>query len=410
MLSLLRQFPALAEPGVRRYMAGQVASVLGTWVQNITLSLLLWELTHSPVMLGVLNFLLFGPALVVGPLTGSRLAPATARATVLRVLAGSMLVTATLLAIAFTRGLTPVVLLVAAGVQGVLSAMEMPARQLLLTSSLADRTLLPNAVAMNTVVFNVGRMVGPAIAAVVFSLAGHVSAFVLNLLGLLLMRLCLAGLHAHVHTGPVARAAGLRGALSFARQDAFARRYLPTLVCMGLFVGSYQTLIPVLAAREYGQAAAFTGLFFSCAGAGSLCAALLLASRHAPGEAALRCTPWLSAAALAGVAASAWPALAAPCFVLIGFTFTFTSTCVNATLQHRAPDAVRGGMVGLYGMAFIGSAPIGHLMVGALSAATGPRWAFAALSIALVSSLGLLAALVAAPASFTKPIPTPRRP
>ena len=394
MSSLLRNFPALAEPSVRRYMAGQVASILGYWVQAITLNLLLWELTHSPGALGLLNFLLYGPSLVVAPLFGGRLAPAAARATTLRILAGSMLVAATLLALSLTHRLAPPGLLVAALVMGVLAAMEMPARQLLLSTSLADRRLMPNAVAMNTVVFNVGRMVGPAVAAGVFASAGASAAFTLNLAGLAVMWWCVRGVRPHVAGAVPARAGGIRGALGFARADSFARHYLPTLVCMGLFVGTYQTLIPVLAARQFGDVAFYTGLFFSCAGAGSLGAALTLASRWAPGVHQLGRAPWLSVAALAGVAASAWPALAAPCFAVIGFTMTFTSTAINATLQQRAPDSLRGGMVGLYSMAFLGSMPVGHLMVGALSSAIGPRWAFATLAGALTTALLLLRALV----------------
>lgn len=400
-MSLLKNFPALAEPAMRRYMLGQSASVLGYWIQGITLNLLLWEITHSALALGALNFLLFGPALVVSPLFGSRLAAHAARAATLRIIAGSLSM-ALLLLLMFELGrLSPAVLLAAAAVLGVLGAMEMPARQLLLTSSLKNRALIGNAVAMNTVVFNIGRMVGPAIAAACFAVFGPASGFALNALGLLLMLACVRHLPGPPPSDTPRRAAGIRAALAFARSDDFARRYLPTLACMGLLVGSYQTLIPVLAARQYGQVALYTGLFFSCAGAGSLCAALLLASRWSAAHGLLRWTPWLSTVALAGVAASAWPALTGLCFYVIGFTLTFSSTAVNATLQTRSPDPLRGGVQGLYSMAFIGSMPIGHLLVGSLSSALGPRWAFAVMSAALIACLGLVSRLI--PPDFSQP-------
>ncbi len=398
-MALLRNFPALAEPGVRRYMLGQAASVLGFWVQAITLNLLLWDSTHSPVALGLLNFLLYGPMLVVAPLFGGRLKPQNSRDTVLRILACTLAVSATLLVASFMGRLSPAGILGAALVLGVLSAMETPARQLMLTSSLEDRSKLSNAVAMNTVVFNVGRMAGPAVAALVYSHAGPTAAIAFSFAGILTMRFCVQGIT--THRIEVKAAGGLRGALKFARGDAFARRYLPMITCMGLFVGTYQTLIPVLAAQQFGNAAKYTGLFFSCAGAGSFVAALLLSSRWALGPSALVWAPWVSVAALAGVTASFWPSMAVPCFVVIGFTLTFASTSVNATLQHRAGDEVRGGVVGLYSMAFMGAMPVGHLMVGALSSAIGPRLSFGVLSGLLSVSLVVLQLLN--PSSLSNP-------
>ena len=399
-MALLRNFPALAERGVRRYVLGQAVSTLGFWVQAITLNLLLWDGTHSPVALGLLNFLLYGPMLVVAPLFGGRLKPQHSRDTVLRILACTLTVSAALLVASIAGLLTPAVILGAALVLGVLSAMETPARQLMLTSSLEDRSKLSNAVAMNTVVFNVGRMAGPAVAAIVYSHAGPTVAIACSFVGILTMRLCVRGIT--THRIEVKAAGGMRGALQFARGDEFARRYLPVITCMGLFVGTYQTLIPVLAAQQFGNAAAYTGLFFSCAGAGSFAAALLLSSRFALGPSALPKAPWISVAALAGVALSLWPAMAVPCFVVIGFTLTFVATSVSATLQHRAGDEVRGGVVGLYSMAFMGAMPIGHLMVGLLSSAIGPRHSFGVMAC-LMSLALVVQRLLQGPSSISNP-------
>ncbi|MFL6668173.1 MAG: MFS transporter, partial [Burkholderia ambifaria] len=172
-----RLFPALTEASLRRYLSGQVASVLGSWTQNVTLNLLIYHLSGSAAILALLNFLLYGPQLIVAPVAGSRIGSANARRVTLCVLATSLLLTSSLFTLSLLGLLGVKLILAHALAIGVSSAVETPARQVLLLTSLRDATHTSNAVAMNTMVYNVGRMVGPTIAGFVYPTLGPRTSF-----------------------------------------------------------------------------------------------------------------------------------------------------------------------------------------------------------------------------------------
>ena len=404
-------FPALVEPSVRRYLSGQVISVIGAWTQTVTMNLLLWQLTESPAMLGALNFLIYGPVLVLGPFAGGRIGPRNARGAVLVALFGSILTGLGLLTLWLTDHLSPSALLAAAGIMGTLSAAEIPGRQVLLTSSLRERSLLAGAVALNTMAYNIGRMIGPACAALLFRHAGPGVGLGVSAIALSVMIWCVRGIRPDPALVQV-RAGGLRAAFAFARANPFARRQLPVLVCLALFAGSYQTLIPVLADHEFHDVSAYTGVFFLCAGAGSLSSAMLLSSQWAGrlGGPLLIWAPAACALALLTIAASPYLGLVGASFTVLGLGITFTATSINTGLQGRAPDALRGGMIGLYGTAFVGMMPIGHLIAGQLSDVLGVRPTLAVHGALLLIGIGTLAALDRRPraaASDDAPPPSP---
>lgn len=371
---VIRAFPVFGEPVVRRYLGGQLASVLGSWTQNITLSLLLWEQTHSALLIGLLNFLLQVPMLFVPPLAGPRMQPATIRDATLRILRGSLVITCLLLLGAASGQLSAWSVLLLAGLQGVVSALEWPARQLLLTSFLRDRSLLVNAVATNSLIFNIGRMTGPAVAAVLYTHYGATTGFVCSLAGLAVMYAAIRGLPRAAETEAARKEPpSLRDGLRFAAGDDFARSHVPALVCLGLFVSSYQTLIPVLAATVFGSASHYTGVFFACAGAGAFSAAIAIAAiRNAQAaRRALAWAPWFSASALLAIATSTQAVLSGVGFFVLGMTLVLSTTVINSSLQQRCPPHLRGAMVGLFGMAFMGSIPLGHLLMGQVAHAWG---------------------------------------
>nr|WP_310618055.1 MFS transporter [Pantoea cypripedii] len=393
---LTTTFPVFKEPMTRRYLMGQAASILGLWTQNVTLNLLLWQMSHSPWLLGVLNFLLYCPSLVVPLLFGSRLTPARVKTIMMRILCFSMTITTLLLASVIFGFITPIFVLGVAAVAGCISSMELPTRQLLLTSSLHDKSLMYNAVAMNTMVFNIGRMFGPALAAYSFNHVGAVGGFVISLCGLTTMFCAVRTIQVVETEHSQRRAGGMRNALRFVTQDSFALRFLPMLAFVGIFAGSYQSLIPVLAAQSFHDTARYTGWFFSSAGVGSLCSAVFISSRvsHQQLLQWLQVAPWSGVVALGGIALSHQPLLTCLCFLLLGLSLTFFSTMINSTLQHRSPPELRGGVVGLYSMSFQGTMPIGNLLVGMLASVGNITLTFmvmaAALAVLLAGQWGLL--------------------
>jgi len=396
-LALAELFPALAEPLVRRYFLGQSVSVLGAWVQSITLNLVTWELTRSPAMLGVLNFLLWGPSVLITPLAGPYANAGNARRQVAWTVAGSMAVALALALLSATQWLSVSLALALAAARGVFAGLEVPARQVLLTTSVADPKRIGNAVAMNAMAYNAARMIGPAIAAALFGVLGATAGFVASAGALAVMLGVVVSMPRAGEDEAQAAASrdgrpGLRAAIRYVRSDRHARLFLPVATCLAVLGSSYQTLVPVLADRVYGSATAYTGAFFAAAGAGSTAAALLLSSRFLyPASRLLQVvTPWTVVLALAGLGLARWPALALACFAVLGFALTFTGPGTNAKLHQNAPPVLRGALVGLYALSFTGAIPVGNLLMGALAQWLSVRGTFLAMAAALAVCLALL--------------------
>ncbi|OVZ59355.1 MFS transporter [Pigmentiphaga sp. NML080357] len=396
MSLLQRVFPALSEPTMRRYLMGQGVSVLGSWTQNITLNLVVYHLSGSAAVLALLNFLLYGPQLVVAPLAGARINSANARRATLAVLYTSMAVACSLALLSLLHILVLPIILALALCAGILNAIESPARQVLLLTGLEDPALLPNAIAMNTMVYNVGRMVGPSLAAIIYPLFGQSAAFLTYAGALLFMAWCVRSMprRAGPAQASMPERSGLRNALVYVLDDRFTAKYLSILACMGLLAGSYQTLVPLLADHVYHDAAKYTGIFFACAGMGSLTAAVVLSSSIAARTAdLLRVAPWSACVALALLSTTWSGIVSAAAFVLLGFSLTFAATSTNATIQRRCPESVRGALVGLYGMAYNGTMPFGYLLVGSFSEAFAVTGAFGTMAAVLAACVGLVTLL-----------------
>jgi MFS family permease len=394
--SLLAMFPALSERWVRRYFLGQASSVLGIWVQNITLNLLVWELSESPATLGVLNFLLWGPGVLITPVVGPYATTASSRKQVALTVGGALLVSLLFLGLSLAGLLTVTLALGLALLRGILSGIEVPGRQVLLTSSVVDRTKIGNAVAMNAMVYNMARMVGPAIAAVIFGLVGAGWGFAVSALAMALMLWAVLSMPTPVSQEPVrepgSERPGLKAAIAHVRSDRFSSLFLPVAFCLAILGGSYSTLVPVLADRVFGSAHTYTGLFFSAAGLGSTCAALLLSSRflYAASRRLQVVTPWTVVLALLVLGLSNSPTFALGAFAVLGFSMTFTGPGTNAKLHQNAPQALRGALVGLYALSFTGAIPVGNLLSGFIAQWFSVQTTFLLMAGSLAIGLGVL--------------------
>ena len=390
-----RWFPALDERNIRLYMFGQSVSILGTWVLDILLNLVLWRATRSPGLLGLLNFLLYMPGLVITPLFSASLSAHNARRRTMRVLAGGLAVALTLALCAALGWLSVPVVLAIALARGVLNGMEQPARQMLLASSVSRLEQIGGAVALNTVVFQVARMVGPALAALLFTSIGAAWGFVFSGAAVAVMIACVLQVRSGPPIVPPAEAAGrdgLRGALDFVRADRFGSLFLPLTVCMALCTGGYQTLVPVLGDRVFGDTARWTSFFFAAAGAGALVAALLMSTHLAPGaqRRLLVPVPWLVAMALLGLGTTRLAPLSLLCFGVIGFGMTTVTVGVGSVLHRHVPAQARNGLIALMLVAFNGMIALAQVPAGLLAGRLGVQPALRVMGGCMLASMLLL--------------------
>lgn len=387
-----RQWPvavrALQHANFRLYFAGQAVSILGSWIQQVALSWLIYRLTGSVALLGVTTFAALLPQLIVGPLAGAWTDRHDKRRLLIAV-QGILAVQALVLA-----GLTafeligPALIVAMSLLLGVLNAFDTPLRQSLIGSFVGRREDLPNALALNAMLFNAGRFVGPPLAGVLLALTSEALCFALNglsflalLIGLLLIRIDTPA-RASGSTGKV-----FREGLDYVWQNQPIRLLILTLAMVNLTASSYAVLLPVFARDIFGGDAQTLGWLWGAAGCGAFLSTLFLATRQAlPGLVRIVLVgALLSAAALLAFAASPVvpPALAA--MALLGFGISVGNVGINMLLQSLAPEQLRGRVVSFFTSTRFGFDAIGGLLAGLLAARIG-----APLTLALEGAVLLL--------------------
>lgn len=387
-----RQWPvavrALQHANFRLYFAGQAVSILGSWIQQVALSWLIYRLTGSVALLGVTTFAALLPQLIVGPLAGAWTDRHDKRRLLIAV-QGILAVQALVLA-----GLTafeligPALIVAMSLLLGVLNAFDTPLRQSLIGSFVGRREDLPNALALNAMLFNAGRFVGPPLAGVLLALTSEALCFALNglsflalLIGLLLIRIDTPA-RASGSTGKV-----FREGLDYVWQNQPIRLLILTLAMVNLTASSYAVLLPVFARDIFGGDAQTLGWLWGAAGCGAFLSTLFLATRQAlPGLVRIVLVgALLSAAALLAFAASPVVPLALAAMALLGFGISVGNVGINMLLQSLAPEQLRGRVVSFFTSTRFGFDAIGGLLAGLLAARIG-----APLTLALEGAVLLL--------------------
>jgi MFS family permease len=385
--------PALTRARFRVYAAGQTVVVVGGWIQQVALSWLVFRLTNSSFLLGLAGFLLNIFYLLLGPIAGLA-ADRLPRLRTLIAIEIALAVLAALLAAMSAHGVTVIgAYLVLATLIGLCNAFEMPIRQTLIREIVGDRALIPSAIGVSALIFNVGRIVGPAIAGVMLIYVSEAWCFLLNAVsyGGIIAALLAMRLPREASPAAAVRAQGLREGLAVLTSFPAVRYLLPTVVAVGLFATPYVPLMPSLVAEFFDGRSSTLGLLMAASGVGAVVSSTYLALQPAYGR-QLR----LVAVAPVGVGlllvALAWSrALSLSCVLLaaMGASILIAVNTTNALLQQSAPDAWRGRVIGIYSMAFAGTAPIGGLLAGSLAEHIGLR-ATLTLNGLLILAAGLL--------------------
>lgn len=375
----MHALPAFRSRNYRLFFAGQLISLVGTWMQQIAMTWLAYRLTDSTVMLGLVGFAGQIPILLFSTLAGVWNDRLDRRRLLLTTQFLSMVQAIALYALTVTGSVTPSLLVLLAFLLGCINAVDLPARQAFVAQLVSDKADLPNAIGLNSFLMNGSRFVGPALAGMIVALAGEATCFLLNALSYLGVLAALAAIR--IAPRPRRRHqpawAALRAGLDHAFHQPRIRQTLLMIACFSFLVTPYAVLMPVFA-RDYFQGDAGTyGFLISSAGGGSLCAALFLALRGSKHAAALdrlvARTALSGAAALVGFALVPTIALAYPLLAILGFAVVLTVAGSNTLIQLEVAEDYRGRVMAIFSTAFLGVAPLGSLAAGVLGEAVGVR-------------------------------------
>jgi MFS family permease len=364
----------------RLFFAGQITSVCGTWMQNVALAWLILDLTHSPIAVGLLSLARFAPFTLLGLFAGVVADRFDNRRTVIVTQSVQMLFSGVLAAVTLLGVVQEWQVYAIATLTGIAVVFDLPARQNL-TVQLVGRDELPNAIALNSSLFNTARILGPALAGIVIAVLGAGWCFAINsvsflavLAGLLLMRV--NELFPLVDRVRPKLLAGAREGLSYVRHT----RQLLVLTLMAIVVMSFafnvNVLLPVLAKQTLTSGPLTFGIITACFGAGALAGSLVAATM---GKA--RWGIMLGSVAVFGVA----ELLIAPLqnvflvsalLFVCGICFTTYTAASNSAVQLETPDHIRGRVLGVYFYAWTAPLPLASPLIGWLCSVGGTELAF----------------------------------
>jgi len=370
-MSLPASMRALGHRPFRLYFCGQAVSILGSWIQQVALAWLVYRLTGSSALLGLTAFAAQVPILVVGPLAGAWIDRRDRRRLLMRVQVLLFVQAAALAALTWFDLIGPTLIILMSLSLGVLNAFDTPLRQALIPTMVGGRDDLPNALALNAMLYNLGRFIGPPVAGLILTLVSEAACFLLNAFSYLALLWGVAAMRLTVGP-PAAGSVGnvFREGVRYAFDTWPIRTLLLVLALMNFTASAYAVLLPVFAREVFHGDARTLGLLWGAAGFGAFVATLVLATRSSVRGSlnlAISCVV-LSALALfafplAGHLAAALVALAA-----LGFGIAGANVGINTVMQHLAPDRLRGRVVSFFSSIRFGLDAVGGLVAGSIAA------------------------------------------
>ncbi len=379
------------------FFAGSLVSNAGNWFQNLAASVVVYALTTSNTLVGVVSVLQFGATLLLSPWAGvagdrfDRRRLLMAAQVVSFLGAGSLAVAVALLGVDGLGG--PIPVFAATVVIGIGYAISVPMIQAIVPQ-LVRRQDLDSAIALSSVTFNLARAIGPALAGALIAAAGAAAAFGVNAASFLVLLAVLVVIRPRAVEIDHATDDGdrsLRGGLRWARADAVAVPILLATLALGWASDPINTLSPAVA-DGFGRSDAFVGALVSAFGAGAAVTAFVV-ERIRDRLGGLRATQLaflLLSAGLVGLAFSPIEALGLGALVLAGAGFLIGVTSLNGALQRRVPEALRGRVMALWSVALLGSRPFAALVDGSVADLTSTTTALCvAGAVPLVAAVGL---------------------
>ncbi len=392
-----RTFAALRVRNFRLYFIGQLISTSGTWMQSVAQGWLLLQITGSSVDLGIAVALQYVPMLVLGSYGGLVADRHEKRRILYATQSGAGLLALVLGVLVTTHHVNVSSIYVIAALLGVVNLFDLPARQSFV-QEMVGRDLIANAVSLNSVLMNSGRLIGPSIAATLIALVGTAACFYANAASFIAVIVALALMRSadFMTMKTVEREKGqLRLGLRYVMETPQLRNVILAVAVIGTFAFNFTVTLPVFAHVTFHQEnAANYGLLIGAMGLGAVVGGLVIAHRSNP-------TPQLLAGLALGfgvfMTLTAFaPSLRLAALALVptgAFSIAFMSTA-NSTLQLNSSQSMRGRVMSLYGVAFMGVTPIGAPLIGFIIAQSDPRIGlFTGAAMTLVTAVGLLVSL-----------------
>lgn len=379
----MSHLPALRSRNYRLFFAGQLVSLTGTWMQQIAMVWLAYRLTDSAAVLGLVGFASQIPILLFSAIAGVWNDRVDRRRLLIWTQSAALVQALLLTTLAFWGTVRTEWLVALAFILGCINAIDLPARQAFVAQLVTDKSDLANAIGLNSFLMNGSRFVGPALAGLMVATWGEAFCFLLNALSYGAVLLALSAIRVAPRTDLPPRESAwssLKSGLYYAHTHEAINRALWLVAGFGLFVTPYTVLMPLFAREIFAGAADTYGFLVASAGAGSLCSALWLAFRAGRKTATTQGLETLvaRAALFGGIALGGFSLtpnilLAYPLLMLLGFCVVLTVAGSNTLISISVADTYRGRVMSIFSTAFLGIAPLGSLVVGAIAEAVGVR-------------------------------------
>lgn len=371
-------FRSLRYRNFRLNTIGQSISLIGTWMQRIAISWMVYELTNSMFWLGFVSFISLSPSLFLSPFIGSFVDGRSKYKLVVSTQVLLMIQTG-LLTLVVYLGLANVYWLCALGfVQGVINAFDVLGRQALLSSLVDSRKDLPNAIALNSSVFNATRMIGPAIGGFLLSAYGELACFFINFLSFIpvLITLFMMNVQEKSTVGSLGKGSTWRGLLDgfdYLKRSPHIASLIIIMTFSSLLVIPYTSLLPAVARDLFNGDETTFSWFESAAGFGAMVGAIRMATLRSGENMRYRVmfAALIMGASLLLLAYSHYLLSALLFTIAVSFGMMMQNSSINTYIQTHSMPAYRGRIMSYYVMAFQGVFPIGSLMIGAIAEGIG---------------------------------------
>jgi MFS family permease len=370
---------ALHHRNFRLFWFGQMISLVGTWMQNVARGWLVLQMTNSPFLLGLVSMLGMLPILFVAPFGGALADNLNKRTVIITTQITAMTLALVLATLVFTKQVQYWHIVVLASILGITMAIDAPTRQSFIVEMVGKKDLL-NAIALNSSIFNLARILGPAFAGLIISAIGIVLCFYVNgisyiavIAGLLMMR----GNFSPAKKKRTHVLKDIKDGFSYARQNRNIMSLITLVALSSIFIMPYAMLMPVFARDVLQVGARGLGILLASAGVGALIGALSLAlfsDYRKKGRFVMAGTSTFVIAALMFSFSNSYH-ISILLLLFIGWGMVMQNASINSLLQTITPDHLRGRIMSLYVLFFAGMMPFGSLQAGFIADRFGAQMA-----------------------------------